>query len=708
VSHEALADSAYAFNKLPALVSEQNAQAEERLVQIARASGRGAQLAGLYVKLAQTAKEPELIASYWQRAADAFDRDAGNPEQALEAALRRLAVETKDRDALAQVDRLGSATRAYKRLSQVYDRLVRDAGEEATKVDRLVRHANLGERGEPNEALDRLLRAFNLAPDDDELLTRVEELAARCKRGEELLAAYDRRRSRAGDDATRVDALLRAARLCDVSLRDRERANALLASALPFASSPELHDELVSLACDMDDARPELGADQARRALIRAHRQAAERSSDEAGTELLLRASELLRDELGDDRGALDMLRQGLALRPLDESIYDAFCEAAAELRRLDAVDAHLEKLANESIDQATTSALLRWRARLLGKGLERPQDSATVYARLLQLRPDDPEATEKLRASLRADKRYQDLLVMLDRQLHRTKERDQRLVLLKEIARTWERDLKNRWEALDAWKAVLALDPDDARTSATVARLERGRGSSPGTESSPPADAAEEPNDAIDAEAEEAPAVAADMAAEGQGEKRPRRKRRKRAKPAAVADGSAAGAQDTQDTQASEDEAGAETAGEEPRTEGKRDRTRASATTRIAEPADDTSESDDLAALDAGLAVAGAGVDELDLLSEPDVSVDVDLDEEVAASLSSETATPKRLSAPPPPPRRVSAPPRPPTSPGTTRAQPPPLPRASVPPPPGPPVPSGGGRMSAPPPPPPLPPRKG
>jgi tetratricopeptide (TPR) repeat protein len=194
----------------------------------------------------------------------------------------------------------------------------------------------------------------------------------------------------------------------------------------------------------------------------------------------MLRASELLGSALDDERGAFDMLRQALLLLPKSDEVYAALLELAEKQTRLDSLDAHLSRLIDEAIDSSTAVALLRRRGALLEGPLNRFQDAAAVYTKLLQLRPDDAQASDKLRKSLRQSGRHQDLLLALNKQLQRTRDPETRIATLKEIALTWEHDLKNRWEALDAWKAVLREGPQDLDAVTAVQRLERGRASTP------------------------------------------------------------------------------------------------------------------------------------------------------------------------------------------------------------------------------------
>jgi hypothetical protein len=47
----------------------------------------------------------------------------------------------------------------------------------------------------------------------------------------------------------------------------------------------------------------------------------------------------------------------------------------------------------------------------------------------------------------------------------------------MREIARLWEEEAKNQWEAADAWKRVLESVPEDEKAKEALARLSAARG---------------------------------------------------------------------------------------------------------------------------------------------------------------------------------------------------------------------------------------
>ena len=126
------------------------------------------------------------------------------------------------------------------------------------------------------------------------------------------------------------------------------------------------------------------------------------------------------------------------------------------------------------AFDPKTAIELARRRGALLAEKLDRHADAAEVYQQLLTLAPTDREAARELRRCLSEGGRHQDVLVAIDRELATTKDPAARAALLKDSARTWEGPLKNRYEALDVWKKVRSLLPDDEETLEAVARLEK------------------------------------------------------------------------------------------------------------------------------------------------------------------------------------------------------------------------------------------
>jgi tetratricopeptide (TPR) repeat protein len=494
-----LAEADGAFSRLTPLVEVGLPEAVALLAVIARGAKRSETFAALCVRAAQEAKAIDIQALLWRAAVRTYAEDLANPLQALEAALRLLATDLKSREHLTQVEDCAGLADAWARLLPVYDRLLKSADSDAERVELLVRYAELlnSRANNASDALDRILHACTLAPDDETLMARAERLAQSSRRGADLLALCEHQAMQLSAATDKVDWLLRAARFAVSTVQAPERAHGYLAAALAATQGDAaLWEQVVRAAGHMDATQDDAEPHATLRELVQAHRQIAEITQAPIGPTLILRGSRLLHDRLDDARGAFDLLRHGSGLFPLDENVYDALYASAEALNRFDALDVHLARAIDEALDPKSAAALLARRARLLEGPLGRPEDAADVFAKLLQLRPDDAQAAAKLRDSLRRARRFQDLLLVIHKQMQRVKNAEEKLELLKESAQVWELDLKNRWEALDAWRKVLEFAPQDAEARRAVVRLDR--------RSLPPAaaDGHEQPEPKVGAEA--------------------------------------------------------------------------------------------------------------------------------------------------------------------------------------------------------------
>ncbi len=474
VAARRLGDFDGAWSRLAPLVGDDE-EAETLLRTLADEAKRHDRLAGLFVHLAQEAPDTDTQRRRWTDASRLYEGPLADPSKALEAMLRAYATDLADESMLADVERLSAAADAWARLAQVYERLLKTVASHDAKRKLLMRHAKLLDEvaNDPSEALDRVLRACALAPGDDAALAVAEELAPRAGRADELLLVYDRRRKYVEDDGDRLDTLLRAARLCDGALRDRSRAFQYIAPAVALtAKEPGGLDVVEACVGEMDSARPEMGPHDALRQLIGVYEAIAEATEDDplAGATLLLRAARLEEERLDDAERALDLRERAASLAAVPQVLDDL--EAAAD--RLSAharLDAHLARLVEEALDQATTRDLLRRRGRRLEAASHWTQ-AAEVHRRLMTLSRDDTEVADRLLVCLRNAGEHRKLLVALEREIARTDDEERRLALMREAADLWERHLGNPWEALSVWKKVLAQRPDDPAALDATERL--------------------------------------------------------------------------------------------------------------------------------------------------------------------------------------------------------------------------------------------
>lgn len=478
ISAEKLENVDAAWNRLAPRIDIDPAS-DEQLSALAGAHERDEALAELYVARAKTLEGVDAQKKRWLDAATVYEERLQNTAHALEATLRAYALDLSDEEMLEVVERRAGLADAWDRLAQVYEKLIRDA-EPEQKVTLLVRHARiLEDANDFSGALDRLLRACSLAPGDDEILALAEAMAPRAGRAEEMLHVYEVRKAKADNHEDRMEALGRAVRLCDLVMNDREHAFRFIAQGVALSLKSEaVHETLEELVEELDIKRPDPSPTDARERLAKLYVLLGDESDGDprASGELMRRAARLYEHELDQATKAFVVLRTASSRAPVAE-ILDPL-EALAERQGLQAqLDPHYAELVDEAIDQKSASLLLERRGRLLEEGLEKPSAAAEVYAKLTTIaRGDDATdaAADKWLRCLRAAKRWQDLLSALQRESLRARKRPERRgALLREEATLWEEQLGNAWEAIDVWKKIRKLDPEDPEPNEAIARLE-------------------------------------------------------------------------------------------------------------------------------------------------------------------------------------------------------------------------------------------
>ncbi len=481
LSHRMLGDVDRAWGRLVPRVAGGDAAAETALRALAKETKRGAALVELFVTLAEDADDPEGKTRRYADAASVEEQYLGHAKEALELILKAFGVVLStgggapDLRYLDEADRLATAAGDHARLGQVYETLVRRTEDKDAKVRLLVRHAHILEEhaGDPSGALDRMLRACTLAPGDDAILAYAESVAEAAGRTEDLLVVYDRRRKEASDDAGRVEALLRAAVACEERIPDRERALHFVAQAVALSVRDPSVTARIEQACREMTSTSEPSMTHA---LVDVLAKLADdmEADPRGGAALLVRAARLYDTELKDSESAFGALLRATALAPFDDAAQDALEALGRRLGRAKIIDKHLDKLVEEALDAKTAGGLIRRRAALLTReGMH--ADAAEAWARLKNLTPNDEGVRAELRAALRRAGKHQDLLLALGQDLQKAKDPATKAGIAREIANTWERDLKNKWESIEAWNKVLALVPGDAEATEAVANIKAG-----------------------------------------------------------------------------------------------------------------------------------------------------------------------------------------------------------------------------------------
>jgi tetratricopeptide (TPR) repeat protein len=186
------------------------------------------------------------------------DERLRDPKRAFAVVRGALDLDPDGTELLGELERLSVRAADPDGLLEVYERLLARREDDGERVELLSRRAEVLEKRlrDPNRALDELMRAFPLAPDDEQLLGEIRRLAEATSRWEDVLAVYGQRFHRARPD-WRLPIALEAARVVEDKVKDSLRAFRAYLRALQLAPDDDhIREQLWRLARAIGEITP--------------------------------------------------------------------------------------------------------------------------------------------------------------------------------------------------------------------------------------------------------------------------------------------------------------------------------------------------------------------------------------------------------------------------------------------------------------------
>jgi tetratricopeptide (TPR) repeat protein len=194
----------------------------------------------------------------------------------------------------------------------------------------------------------------------------------------------------------------------------------------------------------------------------------------------LFRAAEVQETGAGDIDRAFDILASALAIAPEQGEARDRLYRLAEDH---DAWD-KLAALYDDAADRANTAedaASFLLEVAEIRRRQGRPQETESLFRRVLGMRPDDEQARESLEKLYRDEGRWVDLAASLeertDPRLGSAAPPAERPALLRELARVYEENLARPHDAIEALDRLIKLTPDDIDVLERLVELNRGIG---------------------------------------------------------------------------------------------------------------------------------------------------------------------------------------------------------------------------------------
>ena len=489
-------------------IDPQNLGAARALVPIYRKAEKWARLLSTYEVLLTHAARPQDKLDLHLEIRKLCEEKLGSKALAFQWAARAYELATTIPNAFAEgmvgerllrdLERLGAEADAWEQVNDILQRRV--AAPDVPPVERLrllrelgrIRATRLHKSDEARVAWERVLE---LAPDDNEAMTALEDLATQQARWGDLLAIYRRRAELEKEPDRKLELLFK------IAFIDEERAGNLESAAATYEQilrEDRRSHRAIRALVKVQGARGDAAG------LARALELDLEHATEsDTKVNLLLRLGALYEDKLGQRRSALDRYAAALATAPQNRQVHAAlerFLAPASnervEVARL-LVPIYERNLAQpgagsdpdlagrlagalEILRSAETEPerRLAWDRRLVqlyGKKLKDPLNAYEAASRVLQAAAGDVDNRREMLALAGDVSAYDDLAEQIEKAIGPQLGGDVARDLWAELAELFEDRLEQPPQAERAWRQVLEIEPADERAFAALERLLRG-----------------------------------------------------------------------------------------------------------------------------------------------------------------------------------------------------------------------------------------
>ena len=432
------------------------------------------QLIQVLVQARRASKDPQVRFALAEEVATLAEERLGSGDRAIEmwrSVVREDGHDPRASEALSRLYRAGEKWTALVDLQK--DELERLGTSDDTKDARIAILLEIASLYRDKLRLDTmalatLQRILEVDPTHEESLDALAETYAKAGRHADLLGVYDKRIAAAadeGDTERECELLRKMATIWVEQLGNPQRALEPLSRVLTLA--PKDKRARVLLARIHEERRDF-------RALIALRREELEDLEGEEALAARIDLARLAEDRLGDRREAIEAWNDVLTHHGDD----DRALAALARLYERESRWAHAAEILHRKLrtcEREQAIALLQHLGGLYGDRLQNRTSAIRVWTEVLRLAPGHDKATRRLRDAFVADRRWDDLTGLYERQgrladlvevlqsaADRIADIEERVSLYRRVAALCNDRLGQPERALKALERTLAIQPDN------------------------------------------------------------------------------------------------------------------------------------------------------------------------------------------------------------------------------------------------------
>ncbi len=449
--------------------------AVEEVERLARACHTWDELVGVYNQVLEERREPEIQRSVLLRLARIYEAELSDNAKAEESHLQVLAIDPKDPDSLAALDRIYTAASMWQELADVLHRRIGVT----TATDEIVElYFRLGRVY--SDALDdtaQSVAAYNAILDSDSrnkrALEALEQVYFRSEAWAELFGIYEKMVDIAPGDEGMSECYARMAKIASDGLNDREKAVDLWGRVVDLRGEDPI--ALGALADLYERAQQWRELVDVLERIVRITHDPAQQ------VPLYQRLGRIWGEKLGRERNALEAWQKVLQIDPADIPALRALAAIYKQTQAWEELVETLHKLIEIGIatdmDPAELVELYAELGSLQGEILMRPQEAIEAWQRVLQLNERDFRALSALEQLFTQEARWEECIQTLERKARVLDTPAQQVEVLLQAASVWEDKIGDRDRAGDVYERILQLDGQNLTASIQLEQVYKAQG---------------------------------------------------------------------------------------------------------------------------------------------------------------------------------------------------------------------------------------